>query len=346
MMGHGVGKSQRVSRLLEIVTLLQSGEGWNAPKLAERFGISRTRIFEDIRALRDAGIPIETARDGYRVAPSFFLPSVKLTPQELLALLFPSELFADGESDHEVLRSARVKLLSCLPTALRGDAEAMLRRTSVVVPTGDLHGELFEQLRHAVAERRRVVIAYGGRTSPERRIDVHPYGLAYRKHAWYLVAHSAEHGEVRKFRVSRIRAVELTPLHFTVPADFAVDEAFRGAWYVFSGPPQEIGLWFSPRVARFVRERRPLPGQRIQTRSDGAILFRATVNSLDEVAWWLVQYGREARVEYPQELAHRVIELARGAIQANTAGRRRRTYPEPDAAEGGVADADDESDVS
>ena len=127
MAGRGVGKSQRVSRLLEIVTLLQSGEGWNAPRLAERFGISRTRIFEDIRALREAGIPIETTRDGYRVAPSFSLPSVKLTPQELMALLFPSELFADGESDHEVLRSARVKLLSCLPAALRGDAEEVLQ---------------------------------------------------------------------------------------------------------------------------------------------------------------------------------------------------------------------------
>jgi len=325
-----MGKSRRVSRLLEIVTLLQSDDGWNAPRLAERFGISRTRIFEDIRALREAGVPIETTRDGYKVAPSFFLPSVKLTPQELMALLFPSDLFADGESDHEVLR----------------DAEEVLRRTSVVVPTGDLHGELFEQLRHAVAERRRVIIAYEGRTSPERRIDVHPYGLAYRKHAWYVVAHSVEHGEVRKFRVSRIRAVELTPLHFTVPADFSVDEAFRGAWYVFSGPPQEIALWFSPRVAQFVRERRPLPDQRIQTHSDGSILFRATVNSLDEVGWWLVQYGREARVEYPQELAHRVIELARGAIQANTAGRRRRTYPEPDEARDGVADADDGSDES
>lgn len=323
-----MSKAHRVSRLLEIVTVLQSGEGWTAPKLAERFGISRTRIFDDIRALRDAGVPIESTPDGYVIAPSFFLPSVKLTPQELLALLFPSELFADGTENHEVLRSARLKLLSCLPEKLRPGAEELLRRTSVVVPTGDVHSATFARLRRAVAEHRRVAVVYESRTSAKRRLQLHPYGLAFRKHAWYLVAYSAEHREVRKFRVSRIESVEFVALTFEVPADFSVDEAFAGAWYVFSGRPREIGLWFSRRVARFIRERRPLPGQRIQPRSDGSIFFRARVNNLDEVAWWLLQYGGEARVEHPPELAEKVIALAEGAIEANRAPRR-RPYAEP-----------------
>ncbi|MFC1806140.1 helix-turn-helix transcriptional regulator [Planctomycetota bacterium] len=333
-----MGKSQRVSRLLEIVTLLQSGEGWKAPALAERFGISRTRIFEDIRAIREAGVPVETTPAGYTIAASFYLPAVNLTPQELLALLFPSELFADGESDHEMLHSARTKLLSCLPEPLREGAAEVLRRTSVVVPTGDLHGELFDQLRQAVAERRRVAVDYESRTSPQRRIEIHPYGLAYRKHAWYVVAHSVEHGEVRKFRVSRIRSVELTPLHFDVPSGFSASTAFAGAWYVFSGEPRDIGLWFSPRVARYVRERRPLPGQRLQTLGDGSILYRAQVNNLDEVAWWLIQYGGEARVDYPDDLARKVVALARGAIKANTGRRRQRPYPDDASADSRIAE--------
>ncbi|MFW6163450.1 MAG: helix-turn-helix transcriptional regulator [Planctomycetota bacterium] len=338
-----MAKAKRVSRLLEIVTLLQSGRGWTAPKLAERFGISRTRIFEDIRALRDAGVPIETSPDGYAIAPSFFLPSVRLTPRELLALLFPSELFADGTENHQVLHSARVKLLSCLPERLRPGAEELLRRTSVLVPTGDVHSATFARLRRAVAEHRRVAVVYESRTSPRRRLELHPYGLAFRKHAWYLVAHSAEHGEVRKFRVSRVQDVELMPVTFEVPADFSVDDAFAGAWYVFSGQPRDICLWFSERVARFVRERRPLPGQRIQGLSDGSILFRATVNDLDEVAWWMIQYGGEARVEHPPELAEKVTALAEAAIEANRAARGRRRYPEPGRdAEGRAAEGEAE----
>ena len=338
-----MGKAHRVSRLLEIVTLLQSGGGWKARSLAERFGLSRTRIFDDIRELRAAGVPVQSTRAGYTISPSFFLPSVQLSPQELLALLFPSDLFADGEADHEVLRSARTKLLSCLPEALRDGAAQLMRRTSVVVPTGDLHSDTFDRLRRAVDERRRLVIVYESRTSPVRRLEIDPYGLAFRKHAWYVVAQSVEHGDVRKFRVSRIQSVESTPLHFVVPSDFSVGDAFAGAWYVFSGEAQEIGLWFSARVARFVRERRPLEGQRIQTLSDGSVFYRATVNDLDEVAWWLVQYGEEARVEYPDALADRVIDLARGAIRAN-APRRRRPYPETPPAADRVAEPDPDDD--
>ena len=142
-----------------------------------------------------------------------------------------------------------------------------------------------------------------------------------------MVAHSVKHGEVRKFRLSRIESVEATPLHFTVPEGFSVEEHFEGAWYVFGGSPEQIGLRFSHRVARFVRERRPLPGQQIQTLRDGSVFYRATVRNLDEVAWWLMQYGGEASVVYPRELADKVVALARGVLRANGA-RAGRPYVE------------------
>lgn len=332
-----MSKAQRVARLLEIVTLLQTGEGWTARRLAERFGISRTRIFDDLRALREAGIPVRTTRAGYRIDPSFFLPSVQLTPHELLALLSPGELFADGPYDHEVLRSARSKLLCCLPEELQAGAAELLHRTSVAVPTADVQDEDFETLRKAVSEHRRVVVLYESRTSPPRTLEFDPYGLAYRRHAWYCVGYSVAHGEVRKLRVSRIRSIELTALHFPVPDDFSVDEQFTGAWLVFGGEPQEVVLRFSGRVARYVRERPPLPGRRIQPLGDGAILFRAEVNSLDEVAWWLVQYGGDVTVVRPDALRAKVVGLAEGILAANAAGRRPYAMPgegaEPRAAE-------------
>jgi len=313
-----------------MVTLLQGEEGWTAGALAERFSISRTRVFSDIRALREAGVPIERGASGYCVAASFFLPSVRLTPREVLALLFPVELFSAGEALQALQRSAREKLLSCLPESLREGAEDLLHRTSVVLPTAGPPGAVFENLRSAITDQRRVVFDYEGRTSRKHRVEVDPYGIAYRKHAWYIVGHSVTHGEMRKFRVSRISAVEPTPLHFAVPADFSVEEYFEGAWYVFGGPPREVGLRFSRRIARFVRERPPHPGQQIQTRQDGSIFYRATVNNLDEIAWWLMQYGGEATVVYPQELADKVMGLAEDIV-ASYATRRgaRRSYSLP-----------------
>lgn len=328
-----MGKAKRVSRLLEIVSVLQSGTGWFASALAERFGVSRTRIFGDIRALRDAGVPVRNTPSGYTIDPKFFLPSVRLTPQELRSLLFPCDLFVGGEEERTVLDSARSKLLACLPKPLRREADELLRRTSVVVPTGDVSDEVFARLRTAIAERQRIEIDYQGRTSRRRRLEVDPYGLAFRKHAWYMIAHSLEHREIRKFRVSRIREATPTRLHFPPPTDFSLDAHFEGAWYIFGGEPREIGLRFSSRAARFVRERIPIRGQLIQTLDGGAILYRATVNNLDEVAWWLMQYGGDAKVLYPDELADKVVALAKGILNNHPAATRRaKAYrrPKPD----------------
>ncbi len=332
-------RTQRVSRLLEIVSLLQAGPGWTARALAEHFGVSRTRVFNDVRALKDAGVPVQGTQGGYRIAPSYFLPSLQLSPQEVVALLFPEGAFLGAERTQEVLLSARCKLLSCLPGALRASAEEWLARTNVRVPVGGLNPAVFAEVRDAVAQRRRIAIIYSGRESEAlRRLEVDPYGVAFRKHAWYLVGYSATHREVRKFRISRIGAVERTPLHFTVPKDFSLDAVFEGSWYVFGGEPQEIGIQFGPRVARLIREQMPHPGQTFQTFSDGTLFYRAKVRNLDEVAWWLVQYGAEAMVSYPQALREKVVALAQGVLRAHglAGARLLRPYPQAPAGVGGT----------
>ncbi len=324
-----MAKAPRVSRLLEMVSLVQGGSGWTAAALAEHFGVSCTRIFNDVRALKQAGVPIRGSVAGYSIDPSFFLPSLRLTPGEVAALLFPGELFPAAE---HVARSARSKLLACLPPALRASAQELLARVSVALPTAEVNATVFAEVSEAVAARRRIAIVYSGRHSDElRRLEIDPYGLAFRKHAWYVVAFSVAHREVRKFRLSRIAAVERTPLHFTVPKDFSLEKVFEGSWYVFGGEPQEIGLRLSRRVARLVRERVPHPGQTFQALADGSVLYRASVRNLDEVAWWLVQYGGEAVVSYPAALRDRVVALARGVLEAHglaAAPPLRHPYPE------------------
>lgn len=311
-------KSQRVSRLLEMVTLFQSGSGWTARALGERFGVSETRVFHDVRALRAAGIPVQRSRAGYRIAPSFFMPSVQLTPHEVLALLFPVEVFTGAIASEEVQHSARAKLLSCLPPALRAWAEELAAHSDVALPAAGLNREVFASVSAAVAERRRIAIIYSGRTAEAlRRLEVDPYAVVFRKHAWYLVAFSVTHKEVRKFRVSRIGAVETTPLRFSAPKDFSLERYFDGVWYVFGGKPQEVGIRLGPRAARLVRERKPHPGQTIQGFSDGSAFYRARVANLEELAWWLVQFGDQVTVAYPPALRDLVLELARGVLRAH-----------------------------
>ena len=217
-------RSGRVSRLLEIVTLLQSRSGWSATALAEHFRLSRTRIYNDVRALRNAGVPVQASRAGYRIDPAFFMPSLRLTVQEIRALLFPFGLFSGAEIGEKTRLSACTKLLSCLPEPLRTNDEELLRRARLVIPLPTLSDEALATLREAVVHRRRIRIIYPfDLLNHDEEIDIDPCGLEFRGLTWSVIAYSPKDREVRAFDVARIGRIAPTPLHFTTPRDSAVD---------------------------------------------------------------------------------------------------------------------------
>jgi Lhr-like helicase len=57
--------------------------------------------------------------------------------------------------------------------------------------------------------------------------------------------------------------------------------------------------------------------QRFRKEPDGSGILEATVNSLNEVAAWIVSHSDGVKVLEPAELKHRVIGLAEQAIAQN-----------------------------
>ncbi|TJZ61498.1 YafY family transcriptional regulator [Sphingobacterium olei] len=74
--------TKRLSRLTAILTQLQTKRLLTASELAEKFSISKRTIYRDIRALEQAGVPIQTEdgkgyylMEGYRISPVMFTES-------------------------------------------------------------------------------------------------------------------------------------------------------------------------------------------------------------------------------------------------------------------------------
>ena len=211
-------KKKRLSRLLEMILLVQARADWRPGKLAEHFGVSETRIYQDIRELVSAGVPIYFSRTGYHIAGDFVLKSARLTADEVLDLLYPSYLFAGDGVPRPSDTILEAKLALCLPEPLRSGRAGDLERHRVRVQSGTMRGPHFRRLHDAVAERRRVTIRYASRSSnrtTEREVD--PYALIYRRHSWYLIGKCQTRQEVRKFRVSRILSVSPTALTTHLP---------------------------------------------------------------------------------------------------------------------------------
>jgi len=300
-----------------MVLLLSQPQGWTVAQLARRLNVSRTRLYQDIAVLRRAGIRVRRTRSGCTIAPPPLPLAAELTQEEILALVLPSDLFA-ADRRPTTTEQARAKLLLRLPEQLRRWVAKVLERTYVDTESTTREGKLFGLLQRAVAEQTSIRIDYFSLRSLSRSWrTVDPYGLVYRSHSWYLVGFCHLRGEIRRFRVSRIHDVQMTDATFAYPKGFSPEECFAGSWKAFGGRNYEVAVKFSSRIGPLIRERAVRPGQHILTFSDGSVLLRATVRGLDEIAWWLVQYGSDAVVLEPEALRRKVCDLARGILQAN-----------------------------
>lgn len=302
----------RTVRLLEMVQLLACSEGWTVRNLAMHFQVSRVQIYKDLKELGRAGLKIEKARSGYRLGSEVLPRSPDLTVEEVLSLLFPSELFSETE------HTAQSKLLLVLPERLRGYVMNLLRRTNVDVGSTTERDRRFTSLQSAVGQQVRIEIDYysfSSRKRTRRRVD--PYGLVYRGHSWYLIGYCHLRGEVRKFRLTRIHNVRVLDEVFEYPRGFSLGEFLADTWKIFGGEKHEITLRFSPRIAPLIKESMKRPGRILLPLSNGGVLLHTAVRGLDEVAWWVVQFGDDVTVVDPPELRDKVIEIANGIVRAN-----------------------------
>ena len=309
----------RVHRLLRVITMLQSGRSYSARELADELEVSRRTIFRDLNMLELARIPYyyDADRGGYRIGRHFFLPPINLTLTEALAMLAMTGRLR-GAKDVPLIGQAAmaaVKLENALPDSIRDHVGGMLDKLDVslgpLADHGGVDGE-FEALAHAVAGRNVCRLTY--HSLHERKVIrtvVHPLKLAFIGRAWYVLAHSRMHRQVRTFKLSRISRLTVLPRTFAKRRDLDLDRHFGNAWSMIpEGREYKVRLRFSPKVANNVAEVRWHKTQRVKFDGDGSLDFRVTVDGLGEITWWILGYGDEVEVVSPAALRKRVSDVA------------------------------------
>jgi proteasome accessory factor B len=312
---------KRITRLLKLLQMLQSGSGQNVSGLARDCGVSRRTMFRDLEALRVAGVPIDYDQDldRYSIPGSYFLPPINFTAAEALSLVaLANEFGRDGRLPfYEPAYTAAMKLQGSLPPALREQLRDLARSIRIQPPpVSQLRSKLgiYQQLVDARAARRAVRIEYDSQTEWERiTTKLRPYHLLFSRHSWYVIGRSSLHGEVRTFNIGRILSLEMLTERFAVPKGFNVERHLRNAWQLIPsrGPDQHVVIRFNPLVARNVAEVIWHKTQQTEFQKDGSLIFRAQVSGFNEIVWWILGYGDQAEVLQPAKLRRLVAQRAK-----------------------------------
>ena len=217
------------ARVLALLELLQAGGTRSVADLAGRLGVDERTVRRYVEHLIDLDVPVRSMRGrygGYRLAPGYRMPPLMLTDEEALAVLLG--LLAGRRAglvgaSVAAVETAAAKVRRVLPATLGERLDAVLATADFTAPPHS--GETPETavlLALAGAARRRspVLVRYTGRdgTPSERTVD--PYGLVVHSARWYVTGADTARGEVRTFRLDRIRSATVLPGTFTVPAGF------------------------------------------------------------------------------------------------------------------------------
>lgn len=313
--------SDRVNRLLQLITLLQTRTGWDAASLAKELGVSTRTLFRDLNTLEDAGIPCR-AQDGgdYKIQQGYFLPPISLSAAEVLGLMQLTRFVGKHRERpfHAHALSAIYKMITTVPEELRATCGQMLSNITIEPdPKLEVDGEqrVFAQLQQAVDLGRACRVSYGAVNGEgENTFTLEPYLLHHANRAWYVLGRTDLHDEVRVLKLIRIRELELLDRRFDKPARYQTSDKLGRAWKLIpEGKEYDIELVFTARVATNVSEVRWHASQSHEIVDDGRCIMRFRVDGLNEIAWWVCGYADQVEVVKPKKLREMVARMHQSA---------------------------------
>jgi proteasome accessory factor B len=282
-------------------------------------GASAKRMFErDKDILRDIGVPVELVptdpwevEKGYRIVEDeYYLPELSFTPDELWALFVAAHAPGEDDDAEHAFRKLAVGADEGLMEAMAGRRQA---------PGVDVSGPHLGRVAQSLAARRRVRFRYKpvqGRAGL-RRVD--PYSLLFRRGVWYVVGLDVDRGDVRSYRLSRIRSEVEDVGEASVPPD-----GFEAARHLDAGPLGDGGsravtsrarIAFADKVAWLVVAT-VRDAHVARARAGGWVEVDIPTDDPEGLAPWVLSFGADAKVVSPKPLKDAVIRRLQAVVSA------------------------------
>ena len=303
----------KINRLLRILYAIQANPGISAADLSFKCDVNIRTIYRDLDELSIiAPIANEGRGTGYRFMGNFALYPLDFTDEEALAFSILPSVIDRGQlppsfdsaydkvmSAHRKEQSRRRDMLENIAGIIQMGTPAYRKETP----------NFLHPIIQAILEERTIMTVYHTQyrnKTTERKID--PYYLIPREQRFYLIGFCHLSGEVRTFRLTRFRAVEITDQRFQ-KGDFNLQKHLRHTWSIEQGTQLiTFKVKFYSDVARYVKEEELFVRPRMKDQKDGSMIFEVTVNNENEFLRWLLQYGPSAEILEPAHARERQRE--------------------------------------
>jgi predicted DNA-binding transcriptional regulator YafY len=219
---------KRLSRLIAILTRLQTQRLLTAKSLAEKFNVSIRTIYRDIRALEQAGVPVITEEGkGYALMEGYRIPPVMFTEAQANALIMAEQLVLKNKDASFVkdYTEAIEKIKAVLKYNVKDKVNLLSERTRFDRNINrERTSSNLSELQFALTNFYLTKVEYTNESNESTVRLVEPFALLSTDN-WLLIAYCHLRKEFRFFRLDRIKKLEVLAEKFN-PHKMTLQEYF------------------------------------------------------------------------------------------------------------------------
>ncbi len=269
---------RRIFRLLAILNKLDAGQKISTLQLAGDFNVSLRSIQRDLSLLSTAGFLISSPEKGrHKFEDGFSLKKMKLSNEEASLLTFLCDISRSlggkfEDSFRKILKKA-IQQEYDSPFYAKIPEGVKLDTTLPCIP----------ELEEAIENNQKVKLTYAA-NDKQKTYTLNPLKIIFYDGFWYLLSKAAEKEWVLKFRLEKIREVELLEEYFDPPKNLkAMLEESVNIWFS-EKRDQKVVLKVDKTVADYFRSRQYFPLQKItKIEKDGALVIETRINRYEEI---------------------------------------------------------------
>ena len=285
----------QISRLFEMLYILQERGQVTASELAERLEVSERTVYRDAQALCEAGVPVYAQQGrggGLRILPGYQLSKSVLSEAERRTILSSLQAMEQvGAADSATLRKLTAFLGGAAPDWVQIDFSDW----------SGTRGALFSSLKIAILVRRQVELTYCSEHGECAQRRVCPMKLLFKGRTWYLRAWCTQRRAMRTFKLTRILCAHMLGDPFPPEAQDTPDAAYDA---LQAPPVLEFTLRADSRMAYRVYD--DFEPERIERLPDGSFLVHASFPPGEWNVSLILGYGEHAEVLEPQWLREEI----------------------------------------
>ncbi|RRD39741.1 YafY family transcriptional regulator [Leptotrichia sp. OH3620_COT-345] len=195
----------QINRLFETVYILLNKKNVTAKELADHFEVSIRTVYRDIEALMFAGIPVYSSRGkngGIKLLEDYVLDKSIISKSEQNDILYALQS----------LKAANYPEIGETLSKLN----TIFNKSSVDWIEVDFSGynevqkKIFENIKNAILNRKVVNFEYYNSNGIKSKRSAEPLKLWFKIKAWYLYAFCRKNSEMRTFKITRIKNLQVT----------------------------------------------------------------------------------------------------------------------------------------